>query len=184
MRSPKRPNARIPREDPPATGHEWERPAIFAFGIAFIVVLLILAIFFPNPTPFQFEVFKTVLALAAAGVAALIPGLLNVDLPAVRATGALAVLILVYKFSPAALVVPPPPTPQPPAPQPVVVNYKICSGEYERNCPPHDIYQYCYEDPKVWAAAKCTSSVVQQLSSTSGNKCGYTTYQVICTGPK
>jgi hypothetical protein len=181
VRSPRRPSPRTPREDPPPHRHEWERPAIFAFGIVFIVLLVILAIFFPNPTPFQFEVFKTVLALAAAGIAALIPGLLNVDLPAVRATGALAVLILVYKFSPAALIVPTPPTPQP---TPVVVNYKICSGEYERNCPPHDIYQYCYEDPQKWAQNKCASAVVHNPGSSGGNKCGYTMYEVICTGPK
>src|SRR6266481_4054305 len=99
-------------------GRDWERPAIFVFGVAFVICLIALAIFFPNPSAFQYATFKTVLALAAAGVAALIPGLLNIDLPAVRAGGALAVLILVYEFSPASLVVP-------------TVTYRICAGEYE-----------------------------------------------------
>jgi hypothetical protein len=53
----------------------WERISIFAFGVIFVIALLLLAIFFPEPTPFQYQVFRIVLALAAAGVAALIPGL-------------------------------------------------------------------------------------------------------------
>jgi hypothetical protein len=52
---------------------EWEKPAIFVFGVAFVVVLIVLAVFFPNPSDFQYFIFRTVLALAAAGVAALIP---------------------------------------------------------------------------------------------------------------
>jgi hypothetical protein len=89
-----------------------ERIAVFAFGVVFVVVLLTLAIKFPEPTRFQYEVFKVVLALAAAGVAAMIPGFLEVNLPNwVKAGGALAVFVLVMYKSPAGLVVPPPPEP-------------------------------------------------------------------------
>ncbi len=42
----------------------------FVFGVAFVVALLVLAIKFPNPALFQYNVFRIVLALAAAGVAA------------------------------------------------------------------------------------------------------------------
>jgi hypothetical protein len=82
----------------------WERVAIFAFGVIFVGALLAVAIFCPNPTQFQYTVFRIILALAAAGIAALIPGLIKVKIPGVRAGGALAVFVFVYYFSPAALV--------------------------------------------------------------------------------
>jgi len=81
-----------------------ERYLAFGFGVIFVVVLLVLAYRFPYPTPFQYTVFRIVLALAAGGVAAMIPGFLNVDLSTkVRAGGASAVFVIVYFFSPAAL---------------------------------------------------------------------------------
>lgn len=71
------------------------------------------------------------------------------------------------------------------APQPLpVVVYKICSGEYERACLTHDIYQYCGFNVQGWADARCTSSTIVRLDSRDGNKCGYDLHQVICTGPK
>ena len=95
-------------------------------------LLLVLAIFFPNPTDFQYFIFRTVIALAAAGVAALIPGLLQIKIPAIQAGGALAVLVLVYEFSPASLVSLPPSVPktavvssQTSAPE---QTYKVCMG--------------------------------------------------------
>ena len=51
----------------------------FAFGIIFVIALIILAIKFPHPTSFQYNVFRIVLSLAAAGVAAMIPGFINVE---------------------------------------------------------------------------------------------------------
>jgi hypothetical protein len=76
----------------------------FVFGVVFVTALLTLAVLFSEPTPFQYTVFRIVLALAAAGVAAVIPGILNVKLSfGVRAGGALAVFVIVYFFSPAAL---------------------------------------------------------------------------------
>lgn len=86
----------------------------FAFGAVLIAVLLGIAFAAPNPTSFQYTVFRIVLALAAAGVAAMIPGFLNVEVgTAIRASGAIAVFVIVYFFSPAAIVVtpdlPPPP---------------------------------------------------------------------------
>jgi hypothetical protein len=82
----------------------------FAFGIVFIVTLLFLANGFPNPTPFQYNVFRIVLAIAMAGVASVIPGIIQVqipgirsDTPLVRAGGALAVFVVVYFYSPAGM---------------------------------------------------------------------------------
>ena len=81
----------------------------FSFGVTFVVTLIVLAIRFPNPTAFQYTVFRTILSLAAAGAAAMIPGFLNVELSAtqaflLRAGGALAVFVIVFFRNPAALL--------------------------------------------------------------------------------
>jgi hypothetical protein len=78
----------------------------FGFGVVFLSALLVLAVAIPNPTDRQFEIFKTVIAAAIAGVAAVIPGLLNVRMSqgrgfVVTASGALAVFLIVYFYSPA-----------------------------------------------------------------------------------
>ncbi|MBY5637730.1 hypothetical protein HFO39_23670 [Rhizobium leguminosarum] len=91
----------------------WERIAVFAFGVVFVAAILALAVFVPYPTTYQYTVFRIVLALAAAGVAALIPGFLEVSLrtkvsTAIKAGGAIAVFVIVFFFSPAALVTNPP----------------------------------------------------------------------------
>jgi hypothetical protein len=68
----------------------------FTFGVIFLCVMLGFANFIPNPTPFQFRIFLTVLALAAAGIGAALPGYLEVQRPGVfRAGGALALFVLV-----------------------------------------------------------------------------------------
>jgi hypothetical protein len=88
-----------------ATSAGYERIAVFAFGVVFVVALLVLAIAFPDPTIFQYTVFRIVLALATSGVAAFVPGFLEVDVGNwVRAGGAIAVFAIIYFFSPAGLV--------------------------------------------------------------------------------
>jgi S1-C subfamily serine protease len=67
---------------------------------------------------------------------------------------------------------------------PPTVTYRVCTGEYERACQGHDAYFYCYTNVDDWAKSMCEISKVQQLNSYGGNKCGYTLYAVICTGPK
>jgi hypothetical protein len=87
----------------------------FCFGVVFVTALLVLAILFPKPTVFQYTVFRIVLAIACAGVAAVIPGVLDLKIrSAIRAGGALAVFVIVYFYSPAGLVV------EPPQPEPTV----------------------------------------------------------------
>jgi hypothetical protein len=81
-----------------------EKKLAYGFGVVFVVVLLIIAIFYPNPTEFQYTVFRIVLALAAAGVAAMFSGFLEVTVNKwIRAGGALAVFAIVYFYAPAAL---------------------------------------------------------------------------------
>lgn len=83
----------------------YERVAVFAFGVVFVIALLILAIAFPEPTDFQYTIFRIVLALAASGVAAFVPGFIEVNVRNwVRAGGAIAVFVVIYFFSPAGLV--------------------------------------------------------------------------------
>lgn len=78
----------------------------FSFGIVFVVALMALAILFPTPTPFQYTVFRIVLALATAGVAAMIPGFVHFVVAGwLRAGGALAVFAIVYFYNPAVLIV-------------------------------------------------------------------------------
>lgn len=85
-----------------------ERTAAFTFGIVFVIALLALAILFPEPTPFQYMVFRIVLSLAAAGVVVMVPGFLEITVPGwIRASGALGVFIVVYFYNPATLAVGP-----------------------------------------------------------------------------
>jgi hypothetical protein len=89
---------------PPA----WQPVAGFTFGTVFCIALLVLAFVFPEPTPFQYTICRIILALAVAGVAALVPGFLHISLRgSVRAGGALGVFVIVYFFSPASLVATP-----------------------------------------------------------------------------
>lgn len=84
----------------------WEKVAVFIFGIVFVIVMFIIAIFFPHPSDFQIFVFRVILALAAAGVGAIIPGFILVKFSNyVRAGGALALFVLIYLFNPPSLVI-------------------------------------------------------------------------------
>jgi len=86
--------------------------AAWISGSIFVALMLIIAIFIKDPSPFQYFVFRAVLAISAAAFAAVIPGILNLKLGTwLQAGGAFAVLVLVYLFSPANLVTSPPPTP-------------------------------------------------------------------------
>ena len=69
----------------------------FTFGTIFLATLLAVAIFVRDPTPLLVTVIKIIVALAAAGVAAMIPGFIDVQLSsgaslAISAGGAIAVL--------------------------------------------------------------------------------------------
>jgi len=87
----------------------WEKIVAVAFGILFVGTMLVIAVKYPNPTAFQYTTFRIVLALACAGVASVIPGVLNLSVGAwLRAGGALAVFAIVYFYSPADLVAPRP----------------------------------------------------------------------------
>jgi len=74
----------------------------FIFGVVFLAIMLGFAVWFPNPEPFQVQVFMTVLSLAAAGVGALLPGVFHFQYQKmVRASGALALFGVVWFSQPA-----------------------------------------------------------------------------------
>ena len=83
-----------------------ERLLALIFGVVFVAAILALAVFIPTPSPFQYTVFRIVLALAAAGFVSMTPGFLEVNIPNfVRAGGALAVFVIVYFYDPVARIV-------------------------------------------------------------------------------
>lgn len=72
-------------------------------GVGFMLIGLVVAMAFPNPTVFQIFVFRVFVALSGGAFAAYIPGMLDVDLKWVRGSGAIAVFLILYLVSPAAL---------------------------------------------------------------------------------
>jgi hypothetical protein len=74
----------------------------FIFGVVFVSVILIIAFNKPDPTDFQYTVFRTVLAMSCAGIGAVIPGFIEVRVSKfIVAGGALAVFVIVYFWNPA-----------------------------------------------------------------------------------
>lgn len=59
--------------------------------------------------------------------------------------------------------------------------YRVCAGEYERSCQPHDSYLYCYTDVLDWAQRNlCQSATIRRLNTYGGNKCGYSIDEITC----
>lgn len=77
----------------------------FAFGCFFAVILLLIAIFDRKPTQLAIFIYRVVLALVAAGIGAVIPGMIDVNVqPVIRAGGAIALFVIVFWFNPPNLV--------------------------------------------------------------------------------
>jgi hypothetical protein len=74
-------------------------------GVVFVAAILAMAMIYPNPTPFQYEVFRIVLSGALAGFVSMTPGFLEVTFSNfARGGSALGVFLVVYFFNPASLV--------------------------------------------------------------------------------
>jgi hypothetical protein len=89
--------------------HKTEKKLAAVFGFVFISLILIIALLVDNPTDFQIFVFRTVLALAAAGVGAVIPGFIHLDLSVsnnnkLRAGGAIALFAIVFYTNPPEMI--------------------------------------------------------------------------------
>jgi small GTP-binding protein len=84
---------------------DWQMKAAGGIGVGFVLLLLALAVFIPEPTDFQIFTFRMVMALAAAGFGALIPGFIEVRFKNwLRAGGAMALFVIVYFLNPPGLV--------------------------------------------------------------------------------
>lgn len=84
-----------------------QRRAAVLFGLVALGVMLLVAFMLPCPTVFQQRIVQVIMAVSAAGVAAMIPGFLSVTIPNVaRAGGALGVFVLVLLTDPAGWAVP------------------------------------------------------------------------------
>ncbi|MFM8443327.1 MAG: hypothetical protein ACKN9W_08300 [Methylococcus sp.] len=87
---------------------KWQLITGLVIGIIFALLILALVVLIPSPTPSQFFVFRGLFAFSLAAVAAIIPGLLNVESRfnkfSVKATGAIAVFVLVWLLNPPALI--------------------------------------------------------------------------------
>lgn len=100
------------------TKRDYERYAIFLFGVIFLSAILTLLVIHPTPTLHQFFAFRLTLALAAAGVGAFIPGFIHLEQPLphrglVRCGGAMALFTMVWLSNPAKFAIEgiaPPPT--------------------------------------------------------------------------
>ncbi|MDL0433990.1 hypothetical protein QPM17_22880 [Marinobacter sp. TBZ242] len=90
------------------TTPKWQLITGLSVGLLFALIVLVLAIFIPNPTSTQFFIFRGVFAISLAAIAAIIPGLLNVESRfqkfSIKATGAIAVFVIVWLLNPPALV--------------------------------------------------------------------------------
>jgi len=81
-----------------------ERLIALICGVVFVAAILIIALFIPQPTAFQYTIFRIVLALAAAGFVSMTPGFIEARVGnLIRGGGALAVFIVVFFYAPAAL---------------------------------------------------------------------------------
>jgi len=84
-----------------------ERVMSYVFGVVFVVAVLVAAVVFPDPSAFQYLVFRWVMSLAAAGVGAVLPGFLMIEGTigkfAIRSGGAVALFVVVYFLNPQVL---------------------------------------------------------------------------------
>ncbi|OEE28166.1 hypothetical protein [Aliivibrio fischeri] len=87
---------------------KWQLITGVVIGLLFALLILAAVIYIPNPTLTQFFIFRGVFAISLASIAAIIPGLLNVESRyqkfSIKATGAIAVFVIVFLLNPPALI--------------------------------------------------------------------------------
>src|SRR3954451_380516 len=88
----------------------WPQTVAFFITVLLISMLVTVLLFVPSPSDFQFSIIRTVLSLASAVLASLLPAFveLKAERSAIfRAGGALAVFVVVYWFLPSLINVRP-----------------------------------------------------------------------------
>ena len=87
-----------------ATSYKKNAIDITIISLGLFIFILLLTLLVPYPTPFQGLVVRTLLSAATSGFVTSIPGLLSIKVGDwLRASGALAVFVLVFLFNPAQL---------------------------------------------------------------------------------
>lgn len=81
-----------------------EKLISYACSLFFVMAIFIVAIVIPNPSGFQYTIFRIILALSAGGFAAFFSGFLTVEFSnKIKAGSGFAVFIVVYLLAPAPL---------------------------------------------------------------------------------
>lgn len=87
---------------------KWQLITGLSLGTLFAIAILIIAVAIPTPTKTQFFIFRGVFSLSLSAIAAIIPGLLNIESRyqgfSIRATGAIGIFILVWLLNPPELI--------------------------------------------------------------------------------
>ena len=77
---------------------------LLTVGLILIFVTLIMALRIPQPSVFQFWVFRVIMALGGACIGAIIPGFIEftsqINEIALRAGGAIALFLVIYLINP------------------------------------------------------------------------------------
>lgn len=113
------PNSGVPSTPAPRSDdsgdrlhHRWRATgqliAAGFFGVMFLLLMLIVATAIPNPTDFQINVFRVILAVTAGAFGAIVPGFLELEIKHnqvlwLRAGGALALFLIIYWWNPPTL---------------------------------------------------------------------------------
>lgn len=78
-------------------------------GVVFLLIILVIVIFIPEPTEQQFFVFRVILSLAAGAFGAVIPGFFEIDGKikniSFRTTGAVSFFLITYMANPPEIIV-------------------------------------------------------------------------------
>jgi len=82
-------------------GKMTDRHWAYLFGFVLVLVILLVVVLQPDLTPQQFVIVRIILAAAVAGVAAMIPGFLQVKVGSwLKAGGAMAVFAIAFFYTP------------------------------------------------------------------------------------
>jgi hypothetical protein len=84
------------RNAAPPQNTNWHVPALFLFGVVFLLILLWVVFSHPALTYPECVLVKVILALAAAGIGAIVPGTISTNAPGIaKAGGAAAFFVIV-----------------------------------------------------------------------------------------
>jgi hypothetical protein len=144
----------------------------FGTGVFFMLILLTLAISISQPTIWQYTLFRTILSLAAGGIAALLPGDFEFKFKnIVRATGALGVFVFVFMQNPAQIAGVPEPNPTD------SFRFKVLSGRADG--PYLSCFSLPYNDVKALATkAKVFNTVAEFMSRYQSTQIVLTDYEM------